>query len=91
MPTTHVAKYPIVDPNPSWGRIITNFNLSDYAAISGFTIAGFSTGFFGGLISSVVSHLTYIVVDFISIFEIIRYLFVDCHYYCVSTQTIQDF
>ena len=30
MPTTHIPKYPVVDPDPSLGRAVGNFNFTDY-------------------------------------------------------------
>lgn len=48
MPTTHIAKYPIVDPNPSFGRAVANFNFTDYMNIGLFTVAGANFGYFGG-------------------------------------------
>jgi hypothetical protein len=48
MPTFHVTKYPVVDPSPSVGKTIANFNFRDCSNIGGFTLLGFTTGFFGG-------------------------------------------
>ena len=47
MPILHKPKYPVVDPDPSMGRTIGNFNLTDYRNLLGFTGAGFGFGFFG--------------------------------------------
>ena len=30
MPSTHIPKFPVVDPDPSLGKAIGNFNLTDY-------------------------------------------------------------
>ena len=48
MPTTHIAKYPIVDPNPTMGKTIYNFNFADYTHIAMFTLSGTTVGWFGG-------------------------------------------
>lgn len=48
MPTTHVAKYPIVDPEPNMTKAILNYNATDYMTIGVFTIAGYAVGWFGG-------------------------------------------
>ena len=48
MPSFHIAKYPVVDPDPSIGKAIGNFNLTDYRNIIAFTGSGFITGFFIG-------------------------------------------
>ena len=47
---TDERKYPIVDPDPAFGRVVSNFNTSDYLSIFGFTSAGAVTAFsFGRL------------------------------------------
>jgi hypothetical protein len=48
MPVLHKPKYPVVDPDPSFGRIVANFNLTDLAAVGAFTASGFAFGFLGG-------------------------------------------
>ena len=40
-------KYPVVDADPSWGRVFTNMNVGDVMDVAGFTAAGFGVGFFG--------------------------------------------
>ena len=47
MPLISKPKYPVVDPDPSIGRIMGNFSSGDVMSIFGFTGAGFATGFFG--------------------------------------------
>ena len=49
MPGLHTPKYPVVDPDPSIGKAIGNFNLTDYRNIIAFTGSGFVTGFFIGI------------------------------------------
>ncbi|CAM6001893.1 unnamed protein product [Sphagnum balticum] len=48
MPTTHRPGYPVVDPNPSFGKAIGNFNLRDWSNVALFTLSGFTFGWFGG-------------------------------------------
>ena len=50
MPSFHIAKYPVVDPDPSIGKAIGNFNLTDYRNILSFTGSGYLTGFFIGIV-----------------------------------------
>lgn len=46
-------KYPVVDPDPSIGRFMANFNFSDYSTIAGTTALGYVVGFFGGASAAV--------------------------------------
>jgi hypothetical protein len=48
MPTIHIPKYPIVDPEPSVSKAVSNFNAEDWFHVALFTSAGFITGWFGG-------------------------------------------
>ena len=50
MPSFHIPKYPVVDPDPSIGKAIGNFNLTDYRNILSFTGSGYLTGFFIGIV-----------------------------------------
>ena len=45
---TNKPAYTVVDPNPGFGKTVTNFYFSDYLAIGGFTYAGYLVGWFGG-------------------------------------------
>lgn len=54
MPSFHVPKYPVVDPDPSIGKAVGNFNLTDCRNILSFTGSGYLTGFFIGNIFVVV-------------------------------------
>jgi hypothetical protein len=47
MPLLSKPKYPVVDADPSWGRVISNFNVGDVGAIGAFTGLGWAVGFFG--------------------------------------------
>ena len=47
MSVFHKPKYPVVDPNPSMGRIVGNFNFSDVSHILLFSGSGSLFGFFG--------------------------------------------
>jgi len=51
MPVTHIPKYPVVDPDPSVSKAIGNFNSTDYSAIVGGAVLGFTAGWFGGNIN----------------------------------------
>ncbi|KAJ1442947.1 hypothetical protein B484DRAFT_441834 [Ochromonadaceae sp. CCMP2298] len=44
MPATHKATFPVVDPSPSLGRAVGNFNFTDYTTIGAFSGAGFVFG-----------------------------------------------
>lgn len=47
MPILHSPKFPVVDPDPSMGRVIGNFNFTDYRNVAAFTATGGLFGFFG--------------------------------------------
>ena len=47
MPLLGKPKYPVVDPDPTWGRVFTNMNVGDIVDITSFTGAGFAVGYFG--------------------------------------------
>lgn len=47
MPIYSKPRYPVVDPDPSLGKTMGNFNLTDYRNIFGFTTTGGLFGFFG--------------------------------------------
>lgn len=47
MPLISKPKYPVVDPDPSMGRTVSNFNLTDWRNVFLFTTGGYCTGFFG--------------------------------------------
>ena len=59
MPSFHIPKYPVVDPDPSIGKAIGNFNLTDYRNILSFTGSGYLTGFFIGIIYYLLIYLFY--------------------------------
>lgn len=48
MPTTHVPKYPVVDPSPSITKALGNFNVRDYVNVALFTGGGYVFGFLTG-------------------------------------------
>lgn len=43
------TKWPIVDPNPSLGKSISNFNLTDYRNMAAIPALGYTIGWFGGM------------------------------------------
>ena len=53
MPIANIPKYPVVDPNPSTGKIISNFNLTDYRNIAIAGISGYGFGWFPGLFNEI--------------------------------------
>ena len=48
MPVTSVAKYPIVDPSPSFTKALGNFNVCDYLTVGAFTGSGYVFGWLTG-------------------------------------------
>ena len=52
MPMIGKPKYPVIDPDPSWGRVFSNMNVGDVSSILGFSGAGFAVGFFGSKIKT---------------------------------------
>lgn len=48
MPTTHVPKYPVVDPSPSMSKAVCNFNFTDYTRVAAFTASGYIFGWMTG-------------------------------------------
>ena len=50
MPITHIPKFPIVDPDPSVGKAISNFHLSDWLTVAAFAGSGYTYGFFAGML-----------------------------------------
>ena len=44
MPILHKTPYPVVDPDPSMGKAIANFNLNDWAVVGAWSSAGYLTG-----------------------------------------------
>jgi hypothetical protein len=47
MPLLDPPKYPVVDANPSWGRVISNFNINDVCAMVSLPALGYASAFFG--------------------------------------------
>ena len=47
MPLLDKPEYPVIDSDPSWGRVFSNMNIGDITDIVGFSGAGFAVGFFG--------------------------------------------
>jgi hypothetical protein len=57
MPATHIPKYPVVDPDPSTSRALSNLYWKDYVQIATFSVAGFALGWFGGNFRFFLSNL----------------------------------
>jgi hypothetical protein len=47
MPLLDAPKYPVVDANPSWGKVISNFNINDVCAMISLPALGYGTAFLG--------------------------------------------
>jgi hypothetical protein len=48
MPLISVPKWPVVDPSPSMGKAIMNFNFRDCGAVVAGGLSGYGFGFYGG-------------------------------------------
>ena len=48
MPTTHIPKFPVVDPSPTMAKTISNFNFTDYRNIAAFSTSGYFFGWLTG-------------------------------------------
>ncbi len=49
MSATSVPSYPVVDPDPSTSKAISNFNVRDYANAAGMGAFGYVFGWFTGM------------------------------------------
>lgn len=49
MPLISKPTYPVVDPYPTLGKLIMNFNLRDSAMVVGGGISGYALGFYYGI------------------------------------------
>ena len=49
MPYTHKPTFPVVDPDPSMGRCMSNFSFNDFSNIAIATATGYGFGWFGGI------------------------------------------
>mmetsp|Transcript_33 Transcript_33/g.41 ORF Transcript_33/g.41 Transcript_33/m.41 type:complete len:124 (+) Transcript_33:40-411(+) len=47
MPLISVPKWPVVDPSPTMGKALMNFNVKDYGMVVGGGISGYAFGFYG--------------------------------------------
>jgi hypothetical protein len=71
MPITHIPKFPIVDPDPSLGKAISNFHLSDWLTVAAFAGSGYTYGFFAGMFVCIILLFYYI-------FFLLIHLFLFC-------------
>ena len=55
-PVVNEPHYPVINASPTWGAIIRNWSLGDYAQLITYTVAGGIVGFAGGAL--LVSKLT---------------------------------
>ena len=48
MPTTHTPKYPVVDHNPEFGKVVSNITMKEYVFAGALGVAGNVVGWLGG-------------------------------------------